>query len=46
MLGEVDNEDAAGNGINHPTALGTYLSYYTACGSLLNSIKGPIVEIN
>jgi lysophospholipase L1-like esterase len=45
MLGEVDNEDAAGNGINHPNALGTYLSYYTACSSLLNSIKGPIVEI-
>jgi lysophospholipase L1-like esterase len=38
LLGKL-NDDLPGNGINHPNDLGTYLSYFKACSSLINSIK-------
>lgn len=38
MLGNPDGS-TSGNGINHPTAQGTYLSYYTACGSIIKTIE-------
>jgi|GEM_PF-2173442 len=37
MLGNPDGS-TSGNGINHPTAKGMYLSYYTACGSIIDSV--------
>lgn len=41
MLGNPQG-GTSGNGINHPTALGTKLSYYAACGSIINSIKNQV----
>jgi lysophospholipase L1-like esterase len=43
MLGAVGG-GTTGNGMNHPTAMGTYLSYYTAANSIFNSISVGITK--